>query len=181
MVLDGLLGPTVAAQARAAALCMDAAGELRPAGIGRRGAFAPSIRGDRMAWIDELLAPDALVPILALMYATREALNQLVYLGADEIECQVAIYDAGAGYERHRDAVRGRSGRRMTAVYHLGDWRPGDGGELELSDGDGVRLVEPVADRLVLFRSDVTEHAVRTVLRGPRLAVSAFFGRRSAL
>ena len=53
--------------------------------------------------------------------------------------------------------------RRITAVYYPnGEWRDGDGGELVVhpKDPERRRVVRPTRDRLVLFRSDQTEHEV---------------------
>lgn len=183
VVLDGLLGVDTAMAARNAALAMDGEARLRPAGIGRDATAAPSIRGDRIAWLEAGTSAPAFAPILELLDATRIALNELVFLGADELECQVALYEAGSGYDRHRDALRASASRRVTAIYYLNDWQPGDGGELEVFDAGPLptQVIEPLADRLVLFRSLLTEHAVREVRRGPRIAVSAFLRRQHAL
>lgn len=183
LVLDAMLGEQAAAGVREAALRLDVEGGLRPAGIGRDATTVPSVRGDRIAWLDPDAPPEGLRPVLELMSATMATLNETAYVGAEVLECQLAIYDEGSGYQRHRDAVRGTSSRRITAVYYANPWRPGDGGELELydeEDGRG-RRVEPISDRLVVFRSDITDHAVRPLVRGPRVALSAFFRRGATL
>ena len=181
VVLDAMLGPAVLAAARETALELDAMGRLRAAGIGRDAVAAPSIRGDRITWLEVDTCPAAFLPVLDLMQSAMETLNETAYIGADELEAQLAIYDAGSGYERHRDAIAGTTARRMTAIYYLGAWQPGDGGELEVwGEGEApARVIEPIGDRLVLFRSEVSDHAVRPVIRGPRAAISAFFRRRS--
>lgn len=179
LILDDMLGAAAAGRIRKAALELDALGELRPAGVGREGTRAPAIRGDRIAWLDPVTPPEGLRPAVELLAATMAILNETAYVGATTLECQLAIYGAGDAYERHRDALRGTTVRRITAVYYANDWREGHGGELELFDEHDfrARVVAPVADRLVLFRSDLTAHAVRPVVEGPRVAISGFFRR----
>jgi len=174
LVLDGLLGLAVADAVRAEALDMLAAGRLRRAGVGRGGVVLGQTRGDSIAWLDPADAPPALVPVLELFTALMQTLNQTAYLGARTLEVQLAVYQPGFGYARHRDALAGSSSRRATVIYYANLWQPGDGGELELWEHDGVRVIEPLADRAVVFRSDTVEHAVREVARGPRVAVSGW-------
>ena len=178
LVLDGLLGDATARAVRAEALALDEAQILTPAGTGADRVRDPSVRGDRILWLNRDLLEPAMGAVVDLMDAAMTTLNENAYLGVGELEIQVAIYDEGTGYQRHRDALRGQDARRMTAIYYANDWRPGDGGELALYDDEGhcTRLVEPVADRLVLFLAQ-TEHAVRTVVRGPRVALTGFMRR----
>jgi SM-20-related protein len=185
LVLDDVLGADVALAVREEVLQLDARQYLRHAGVGRGAEVRPTVRGDRIAWLDPADAPAALLPVLEMFVALRRTLVEVAFVGVDAMECQVAIYDAGSGYAAHRDAPRGSSSRRITAVYYANPWRDGDGGELELFDdesGDAhcTRGVAPIADRLVVFRADATLHAVREVARGPRVAISAFMRNTAA-
>ncbi len=171
---DHALGGDAARMVRATALRMDERGALRAAGVGPDAARHPEIRGDQIAWLDATDLPDALVPVIALFEDLMQALNERAYLGARTLECQIAVYHHGHGYTRHRDATTSASSRRATAIYYANDWQEGDGGELELWEDAGSRLLAPLSDRLVVFRSPCTEHAVRPVVGTPRVAVSAF-------
>jgi SM-20-related protein len=174
LVLDHVLGVATAEAVRAEALQMLAAGRLRRAGIGRGGTVLTQTRGDFIAWLEPTEAPTAFAPVLELFAALMQTLNKTAYLGARTLELQLAVYERGFGYERHRDALVGSSSRRATVIYYANPWQPQDGGELELWEGEGMRVIEPIADRLVVFRSDVVEHAVREVGRGPRVAISGW-------
>lgn len=169
---DDVLGRAIAEAVRREALGMLAAGRLRAAGVGRGGVVVTRTRGDFITWLDPAEAPPAFAPVLELFADLRETLNESAYLGARILEVQLAVYERGFGYARHRDTLAGSSSRRATVIYYANAWEPGDGGELEV--GEGMRVIEPVADRLVLFRSDTVEHAVREVLRGPRVAISGW-------
>jgi SM-20-related protein len=177
LVLDAMLGVEVAHELRSAALDLLAAGQLRPAGIGRGAAVRLETRGDFIKWIDPDQPPPSFAPVVALCSGLMQALNEAAYLGAQTLELQLAVYAPGFGYARHRDSLVGTDQRRATVIYYANDWQPGDGGELELVEEGGVRIVEPIADRVVVFRSDVVEHAVLPVARGPRVALSGWLRR----
>ncbi|HVI03836.1 MAG TPA: 2OG-Fe(II) oxygenase [Enhygromyxa sp.] len=174
LVFDRTLGDAIADTVRRGALSLLAGGQLRRAGVGRNGVVVTHTRGDFITWLDPAEAPPAFAPVLELFAALMQTLNRTAYLGARTLEVQLAVYEPGFGYERHRDALAGSSSRRATVIYYANPWQPGDGGELEVWEGEGTRVIEPLADRLVVFRSDVLEHAVREVNRGPRVAVSGW-------
>eukprot|EP00752_Nemacystus_decipiens_P002980 g2766.t2 len=127
----------------------------------------------------------------------------LVGLGLVNItSVQLARYPGdGTGYVRHRDTPENTQGseeaeRKITALYYLNpDWRPSMGGQLRVHlDGPETKAaggsrdvdksgggrkwdIEPVLDRLVLFRSDLVDHEVLPAF-APRLAVTLwFYGR----
>jgi len=110
---------------------------------------------------------------------------------------QLARYPGdGTGYVRHRDAYpasvtagtasastpgsQGGAGsekeatRRLTAIYYLNEaWVPKHGGQLRLynSNGTGHWDVEPLLDRLVVFRADRVDHEVCYIQRGSKNVV----------
>jgi len=94
---------------------------------------------------------------------------------------QLARYPGdGTGYVRHRDAYPAsvaagsasvstsgtpdeEATRRLTAIYYLNEtWVPENGGQLRLynSSGTGHWDIEPLLDRLVVFRADRVDHEV---------------------
>jgi SM-20-related protein len=171
---DGALEDQVAKEVRKTALSMDGRGALRRGGVGREAARHLDIRGDRMAWLDPADLPPGLEPVLCLFEEVMLALNEQAFLGARSLECQITVFHDQHGYARHRDATTDASSRRATAIYYANSWETGDGGELEVWEDEGARLLAPLANRLVIFRSQFTEHAVRAVIGKPRVAVSAF-------
>ncbi len=178
-MFEDILHDGTAQRVRTSALDMDDTGALRAAGVGRDAASHRSIRGDLIAWLDPCDLPEALAPVIRMFEDLMQALNETAYLGARTLECQLAVYHPGYGYERHRDVTSSASSRRATAIYYANDWQPGDGGELEVWEAAGSRLLAPQHDRLVVFRSECTEHAVRTVTGPRRVAVSAFMHNES--
>lgn len=176
VVLDGVLGLPLAADVRAAVLEARARGELRPAGLGRDRQHRERLRSDAIAWVDPAAADPRLRPLLAWFEALQAHLNREAWLGLRRFEVQLAAYDEGPGYVRHADAFQGGGTRRLTAIYYANPgWHMGDGGALRCWPPTGPCVVEPLADRMVVFRSDRLEHEVAPVHRGPRVAVTAWY------
>jgi SM-20-related protein len=176
VVLDGVLGPRLAADVRAAVLEAKARGELRPAGLGRDRQRRERLRSDVIAWIEPEAADARLRPLLERFAALKDQLDREAWLGLRRLEVQLAAYDDGPGYARHADAFRGGGTRRVTAIYYANPgWSSADGGELRCWPPTGARVIEPVADRMIVFLSERLEHEVAPVLRGPRVAVTAWF------
>lgn len=80
--------------------------------------------------------------------------------------CEDRLYGAGLHYiekggflKIHTDFnwnVKLEKKRALNLIVFLNDWKPGDGGELELWDKDSmtvVKKIEPVMNRLVVFES----------------------------
>jgi SM-20-related protein len=176
VVLDGVLGPRLAAQVRVAVLAARARGELRPAGLGRDRTRREQLRSDLIGWIDPTSADPRLAPLLEQFACLQDQLNRDAWLGLRRFEVQLAAYDEGPGYVRHADAFRGGGTRRLTAIYYANlGWSTDDGGALRCWPPSGPRVVEPVEDRMVVFLSERLEHEVAPVRRGPRVAVTAWY------
>jgi SM-20-related protein len=143
---------------------MEETDKLKKAGIGAQQDFQikAEVRGDFIYWLDEnrdlqLKSFFGLVEIL-----TRN-IKRYCYLSLSGSEFHIAKYPEGSFYHRHLDQFQERTNRQITVLIYLNkDWKNGDGGELTIyKDGQEI-LVEPVAKRLLLFKSDVIEHEVLT-------------------
>lgn len=180
VVFDGVLGSPVVNEVRDHVLQAREAGRLQPGGVGRGRAEHPQVRSDVTGWFDDE-APAAVVPLLRRFEELRVEVSEAAYLGLGRFEVQMAVYAAGCGYERHRDALRGRAGRRLTAIYYANPaWTPADGGQLEVFGADGAsQRIDPIGDRLVVFLSEQVEHRVLPVTGSPRVAVTAWYWGRS--
>jgi SM-20-related protein len=159
----------------------DAAGEFRPARVGRgeRRVERSDVRGDRTLWLDEWAPATAEVALWSAFARLRVALNRATLLGLFDFEGHYALYPPGAFYRRHRDRFRDDDLRVLSCVLYLNaDWSPGDGGALRVFlDAGETRDVLPIAGTLVCFRSERYEHEVLPARR-ERLAVTGWFLRR---
>jgi len=176
------LPATVVASLREDAMRRDAAGEFRPAAVGRGTARTQGagIRGDRIAWIDETQTMPAVRPWWDALERLRAALNQALYFGLFSFEGHYAIYPPGAFYQRHRDCFRGDDERVLSCVLYLNEsWTEDDSGALRIYfDGGVVRDMLPTGGTLVCFLSDRFEHEVLPA-KHERLALTGWFRRRS--
>jgi SM-20-related protein len=137
---------------------------LEKAGIGSSGEFKidKSVRGDFVYWIDRE-KDKPLAPFFALVEELIAKLNQYCFLTLSGSEFHLAKYPAGSFYKKHLDQFHGHSNRQITILLYLNaNWKPGDGGELKMYTDDGEVLVQPIAKRLLFFRSDTIEHEVLT-------------------
>jgi len=181
IVPDFLPAPIVEALAGEARR-RDAAGEFRPARVGRgehrveRG----DVRGDRTLWLDEWAPAPAEATLWSTLARLRVAVNRATVLGLFDFEGHYALYPPGAFYQRHRDRFRDDDVRVLSCVLYLNfGWTPADGGVLRIFLGSGeIREVMPVAGTFVCFRSERYEHEVLPAQR-ERLAVTGWFLRRS--
>lgn len=144
----------------------DAADAMRSARIGAGGHAIErgEIRGDRIAWIDEVTVRGAVCRYTDRLERLRLAINRRTMAGLFEWEGHLAIYPPGAGYARHRDRFRHDAARVVTTVLYLNPaWQPGHGGELRIwlvGADDRFVDVPPLAGTLVTFWSADIDHAV---------------------
>ena len=145
------------------------------AGSGRQEAL--ELRRDRVCWFDAEAGPEArdgrlgVLPghevglFLARMALLREHLNRTCFLSLAGVECHAACYEAGAFYAAHLDTPVGDSRRVISFTHYLSERRSGEsGGCLRLHGLQATSVdIEPLFDRLVVFKSRSTVHEVMPV------------------
>ena len=137
---------------------------LKKAGIGTSGEFQieSSVRGDFIHWLDENRDSE-LIDFFDIKNELIDKLKRFCYLSLSGSEFHIAKYPRGSHYNRHLDQFNERSNRQITVLIYLNEnWKKGDGGELVIYKGDEEIVVEPIARRLLLFKSDLIEHEVLT-------------------
>lgn len=142
----------------------EASDELRKAGIGAQKDFQvkAEIRGDFIYWLDEN-RDSKLSSFFGLMDELTQNLKRFCYLSLSGSEFHIAKYPDGTFYHRHLDQFNERTNRQITVLIYLNkNWQKGDGGELVIYKKGKEIKVEPIAKRLLLFRSDIIEHEVLT-------------------
>ena len=137
---------------------------LAPAGVGRKDDYQRNqdIRGDAIQWLEA--GDPAVTEFLCWMDKLRLGINQRLFLGLFDYESHYAVYAPGAFYQKHRDAFRGKPGRKLSTVLYLNpDWDLMAGGELVLYDEasvDELIRLAPECGRLVIFLSEDFPHEV---------------------
>lgn len=136
--------------------------KLRKAGIGALGEYQieHSVRGDFIYWL-EAERDIAMSSFFDLMEELKQKISRYCFISLSGSEFHLAKYPVGSGYARHIDQFNNRNNRQITVLIYLNkQWKKGDGGELKIYRENDEVLVEPVAKRLLLFRSDTVEHEV---------------------
>lgn len=129
-------------------------------GPGSEEQVVSEIRGDYIYWLDRN-RDTTLLPFFGLIDETIQVLNRYCYLSLSGFEFHLAHYPAGSFYKRHLDQFKSRSNRMISMIIYLNEgWKPGNGGELKIFQDKGDLIVEPLARRCVLFKSDTVPHEV---------------------
>lgn len=165
---------------------------MRPANIGfgqtKRQDFAT--RGDHIRWIEAEDLPNApaLSAVVEELRELRHLSNQNLHCGLRGFETHIASYPPGTGYLRHIDKLKDAPDERFLSfvLYLNQNWRPEHGGALRLyTEGLSPETqnelgphcdIDPIAGRLVLFRSDLVWHEVRATT-ADRLSLTGWFVR----
>jgi Rps23 Pro-64 3,4-dihydroxylase Tpa1-like proline 4-hydroxylase len=158
-----------------------------------------NVRGDSLCWVTPALcAEQGLVALQQYVDRIKAechaAMQAELGLGA-EYNIQFAMYPGkGESYNRHKDAFsdpkadHARSSRQLTCLLYLNkDWGADDGGQLRVFTAPGVVIdnagepfsfwgvsgydIDPLFGRMVIFRSELIDHAVLPC-RKERLALT---------
>ena len=151
----------------------------KPAGIGRHQGhhLNKRVRSDRIAWIN---ADDpAEADYLSAMEVVRIGLNQRLFMGLSDFEAHFSKYPVGAFYQKHIDALKGRSNRILSTVLYLNaHWRKEDNGALLLYPENGhsppLKTITPKMGNFVLFLSEDFPHEVLQARR-ERFSIAGWF------
>lgn len=118
------------------------------------------IRSDFTYWIDREKDSEINV-FFELLEELIQNLNRYCYLSLSGYEFHFAHYPKASFYKKHLDQFQGRNNRLISLIIYMNNsWQPGDGGELKIYREDDDVLVEPIANRCIMFKSDVVEHEV---------------------
>lgn len=135
-----------------------------------------TVRNDRTVWLSDTHPVEQ--AYLEAMAELQMQLNRQLFLGLRDFEAHFAHYPPGHFYQRHVDAFRGQSNRKVSSVFYLNpNWSAEDGGELVIYDEDGQRrlhTVTPQMGSLVLFLSESSPHVVLPAQRD-RYSIAGWF------
>lgn len=119
------------------------------------------IRGDFSYWLDKK-KDEQIRQLFELIEEMISLLNRYCFLSLSGYEFHFTHYPKASFYKKHLDQFKGRSNRLVSVIIYMNkDWRSGDGGELRMFDkGKQEIIVNPIANRCVLFKSDKIVHEV---------------------
>jgi SM-20-related protein len=151
--------------------------EFKSAAIGRGGEqqVNTQIRSDKISWLDKLDAIDN--DYLSIMEQLKDGLNRRLFMGLFDYESHYAVYQPGAFYQKHVDALKGSQNRILTTVFFLNpQWQVENGGQLVIYDeADSViATVQPELGTLAIFLSERFPHEVLPTL-ATRNSIAGWF------
>ena len=151
--------------------------ELKAASIGRgiEQQLNPDIRRDRIQWLEESNEPDN--QYLDVMMQLKNGLNRRLFMGLFDYESHYAVYQPGAFYKKHVDALKGSQNRILTTVFFLNpDWKMADCGELIIYDEADIEIerIAPKMGHFVIFLSERFPHEVTQTL-AQRNSIAGWF------
>ena len=186
-VLEDALAPAHASALRALAQARYAQGLYRQARVGQgdQAQTQRQIRSDQIAWIEPDDPEPCVQQLLTLIEQLRLGLNRALMMGLVEWEGHLAVYPAGALYQRHLDVFAHARQRQVSTVLYLNEaWQPEHGGQLRLYlDGESLEPfvdVPPTVGKMVLFLSETFYHEVLPSTT-PRYSVTGWLRTRGAM
>lgn len=137
--------------------------KLKKAGIGESESkiINDSIRGDKIYWLDTNTNSELERNFLNKIEDVMSILNRYCFLSLSDYEFHYAHYKPGTFYKRHLDQFKGKKNRLISSVFYMNkNWKQDDAGQLRIYKENSHIDIEPIFNRLVLFKSDVVEHEV---------------------
>ena len=133
-----------------------------------------SIRSDKIFWMEGKQEQES--EYFKWLDSIRLALNEQFYLGLNAFESHFSIYQPGDFYERHVDAFKGQSNRKVSLVLYLNDdWQACDGGEIQLYPPNQSALtLMPQMASFVIFMSEEIPHEV-LIANKERYSIATWF------
>jgi SM-20-related protein len=152
-------------------------------GTGAEKQRCPSVRSDRILWLDPAQMTPAQKQYMDALEELRVEINRRTMLGLFEWEGHLAMYPPQTFYRRHLDVFRHARERKVSVILYLNDdWSPVDGGELRIyTEGTSLESyvdVAPRAGTLATFLSEEFYHEV-LLAHAERLSITGWFRVRS--
>lgn len=154
-------------------------GELEPALIGRgiTEKHISEVRGDKIKWLEKEELTSAQEQYFEFFELLREHLSNYFRISLPWFECHLATYPTGSFYTKHYDQFRETNNRIFSVVLYLNEnWKPQDGGQLRIHEGEEHYDIDPKMGRLVCFRSDIVQHEV-LITSQPRFSITGWLRR----
>lgn len=112
----------------------------------------------------------------------KHFLARELFLSVHDFECHLAEYPPGAFYKIHKDQFDGSGNRMISFILYLNeDWHKEDGGQLRIYQNHETIDIDPVMNRVVVFRSDTILHEVLPAKRTRRSVTGWFMKKPSGL
>lgn len=158
--------------------------KFHKAGIGTKNQhqYKTEIRGDFTYWLNQDSDVE-LSFIFEFLDQLKDILNYNFYLSLASYEFHLAHYPAGSFYKKHLDQFDQRNNRMITFLLYMNeDYQTQDAGQLKIYLNNGkTTLVEPIANRAVIFKSAELYHEVLPTNKGRNSLTGWFLYNRNQL
>lgn len=175
---NDFLLPSTMSGLRSNMTMLNAAGDMKDAGIGNKTDFQKDklIRSDKVNWIEEDSINTHETVYLKKIWRFIDHLNESCFTSIKTFESHYANFDKGSFYKRHLDQFKNEKGRKFSVVLYLNqDWKAMDDGMLSLYPVDQAQKnISPLAGRMVFFRSDEMEHEVHASTTRERSSIAGW-------
>jgi SM-20-related protein len=178
-IIDDFLPTEVLNQLLSESKQLFAEDELEPAHIGRGITVQriSEVRGDKIKWLEKEDLTQSQEQYFELLERLREHLSNYFRIALPWFECHLATYPIGSFYTKHLDQFRVTNNRIFSVVLYLNEnWKPQDGGQLRIHEGEEHYDIDPKMGRLVCFRSDIVQHEV-LITSQPRFSITGWLRR----
>jgi len=176
VVIDDFLTPNVLSNLKKYFREKEIQDKLDKAAVGAAGdsKIINEIRGDYTYWLDKARDQKEL-EIFETLDEVKMMINRFCFLSLSDYEFHLALYPKGSFYKKHLDQFKGRNNRMISMIIYLNEnWQHGDGGELKIyPEGNEEKIIQPIENRCILFRSDVLYHEVLPTNK-PRKSVTGW-------
>lgn len=135
------------------------------------------IRSDKIHWLDKSHNNEFENEFFAKIDAFIAYLNQSCYTNISSYEFHYSLYEKGSFYRPHFDQFESDNHRQFSMISYLNpNWKPQDGGELQIFQTDNNQIISPTKGKTVFFKSDEIKHEV-LVTNERRLSVTGWLKR----
>lgn len=148
---------------------------FKKAGIGKLDSLIikESYRSDKIKWINKEDCLVATKQYLSILDELLLVFNRSFFLSLKDYESMYAIYPKGAFYKKHTDRFAQQPHRIISLVLYLNEnWQETDQGQLILYKENETIKVNPLFNRLALFKSELWHEVLPC--KTPRYSVTTW-------
>lgn len=176
LLIDNFLTNETAQQLLEEAKFWQAEEAFKNAGIGHLDKLhiQENYRADKIKWINK---QDCLPATKAYMNTLEELMQETsraFFLSLKDFESMYAIYPRASFYKKHKDQFEHQAHRIISLVLYLNeDWQADDGGQLVVYKEDEKTIIEPIFNRLAIFKSELWHEVLPC--QSERFSVTSWF------
>jgi SM-20-related protein len=137
-------------------------------------AYDSAVRSDSIYWLDKKHNNPFENAFFEQIEAFIIYLNESCFTGITGYEFHYSLYEKGDFYLPHYDQFHSNPSRKYSMISYLNsNWKPEDGGELCIHQGNNNQKISPTQGKTVFFKSDELLHEV-LVTQNTRMSITGW-------